>query len=240
MYTTILIGMIAGSFILYSLFYFELQPAYLCEIDGQWSTCSKDYICENEYDFMIDYTNSTSLHNWVDQYNLTCTSDIGLSMIGSSFFIGTFLGSFVLPRLADVVGRKPIFLLGLVLYIVTVVGMIFAKDVYVLYGLLVLGGISETGRYYVAYVYAVEIIPKRSQNIAGLTIFMMFAGCKVLICSYFFFSESKDWKHMAYVALTLAIYSLVATYLFLPESPKFLEGKKKFEEAFKILKRIQK
>jgi MFS family permease len=146
-------------------------------------------------------------------------------MIGSCFFIGTFLGSFILPRLADVVGRRPMFLLGLILYITTVTGMIFASDVRVLYGLLVLGGISETGRYYVAYVYAVEIIPKKSQNIAGLTIFMVFAACKVMVCSYFYFSVAKDWKHLAYVALTMAAYSLIMTLIFLPESPRFLEGR---------------
>jgi MFS family permease len=82
-------------------------------------------------------------------------------MIGSCFFVGAFFGSFVLPRLADVVGRKPMFQLGLVLYIVTVVGMIVSTNRIVLYFLLILGGISETGRYYVAYVYAIEILPKR-------------------------------------------------------------------------------
>ena len=30
-----------------------------------------------------------------------------------------------------------------------------------MYFFLIIGGISETGRYYVAYVYAIEIMPKR-------------------------------------------------------------------------------
>ena len=75
---------------------------------------------------------------------------------------GTFIGSFVLPRAADVVGRKPVFIVGLVLYIGTVIGLMYARDLSSLYCLMVLGGISETGRYYVAYVYAVEILPKKS------------------------------------------------------------------------------
>ena len=98
----------------------------------------------------------------MEQYNLHCYSEQYLSLIGSCFFIGTFVGSFILPRLADIIGRKPMFILGLVLYIVAVVGMMLASDVRVLFLLLVLGGISETGRYYVAYVYAVEIMPKKS------------------------------------------------------------------------------
>lgn len=82
-------------------------------------------------------------------------------MIGSCFFIGTFVGSFILPRLADIYGRKLLFITGLVLYIATVVGLIMATQLNILYTLLVLGGISETGRYYVAYVYAVEIMSKK-------------------------------------------------------------------------------
>lgn len=75
---------------------------------------------------------------------------------------GTFIGSFILPRAADVVGRKPVFIVGLILYIGTVLGLIYSKTLSILYLLMVLGGISETGRYYVAYVYAVEILPKKS------------------------------------------------------------------------------
>ena len=82
-------------------------------------------------------------------------------MIGSCFFIGTFIGSFILPRFADIYGRKLLFITGLVLYIATVVGLIMATKLNMLYGLLVLGGVSETGRYYVAYVYAVEIMSKK-------------------------------------------------------------------------------
>ena len=145
-------------------------------------------------------------------------------MIGSSFFLGTFLGSFILPRLADIYGRKAMFIVGLVLYIATVVGLILATDLYVLYALLVMGGVSETGRYYVAYVYAVEIMSKKAQNLAGLSIFMIFSISKIVICLYFFISSSKNWVHMAYIALILATYSLVTTIFFLPESPRFLES----------------
>ena len=100
------------------------------------------------------------VNDWYQQYGLTCSSELAMSMIGSCFLIGCFVGSFVLPRLADIVGRKPMFILGLVLYIITVLGLYFGTTKPVLYSMLVLGGISETGRYYVAYIYAIEIMPK--------------------------------------------------------------------------------
>ena len=84
-----------------------------------------------------------------------------MSLIGSMFFIGCFVGSFILPRCADVFGRKPLFLIGLALYIIVIILLYFASSLWELYVLMFLGGISETGRYYVAYVYCVEMMPER-------------------------------------------------------------------------------
>ena len=111
--------------------------------------------------FEIDYSTNKSTRNWIEQFNLGCVSEYELSLIGSMFLAGAWIGSFILPRLADIKGRKPVFLLGLVLYVITVLGLLFATNKNVMYGLLVLGGVSETGRYYVAYVYANEILPSR-------------------------------------------------------------------------------
>ena len=120
------------------------------------------------------------------------------------------------------------FLLGLFLYIICVFGLLFSTSKILMYIFLVIGGISETGRYYVAYVYAIEIMPKRLQNVFGLIVFMSFATCKVFICLYFWISASKDWGHMAYAAIVLAIFSFIITFIFMPESPRFLVSKKRF------------
>lgn len=77
------------------------------------------------------------------------------------FLVGTFIGSFILPRAADIYGRKPLFLIGLSIYIVDVIALYFCNSLYLLYFLLFAGGISETGRYYVAYVYVVEMMSKQ-------------------------------------------------------------------------------
>lgn len=186
--------MVAGAFILYSIYYFELKPEYVCLFaDGARTSCTSKQICDPQesgvISYAVDYSTDKSIRGWVTQYDLLCESDFAFAMIGSSFFIGAFLGSFILPRLADVVGRKPMFLLGLVLYIVSVVGLLVSTSKVMLYALVVLGGVSETGRYYVAYVYAVEILPKRVQNLGGLVIFLAFGAAKIGVCTYFVLSE---------------------------------------------------
>jgi len=74
---------------------------------------------------------------------------------------GCFVGSFILPRAADIVGRKPMFLVGLAIFMCVVVSSLFCTNIYFAYFLLFMGGISETGRYYVAYVYQIEFMPDR-------------------------------------------------------------------------------
>lgn len=93
--------------------------------------------------------------------DLYCISESAFGFVGSSFIAGCFVGSFILPRLADIVGRKPMFLLGLTIYILVVIASLFTKNIKFAYFLLFMGGISETGRYYVAYVYLIEFVPQR-------------------------------------------------------------------------------
>ena len=85
-----------------------------------------------------------------------------MSLICSSFFIGAFVGSFLLPRAADIYGRKKIFAIGVKLYIITAHCLMHhMHSLESLYAFLFLGGVSEAGRFYTAYVYLVEMMPKR-------------------------------------------------------------------------------
>ena len=179
------------------------------------------------------------MRNWTSEMNLTCTGDFKMSLIGSMFFIGCFAGSFVLPRAADVYGRKPLFLIGLSLYIVVVIALYFVRSLGWLYFLLFLGGISETGRYYVAYVYAVEMMPERVQNATGLYIFLVFGFAMTYIALQFWFI-TKDCYVNNWIALGLALLSLVLVTAWLPESPRYLFSRKEFAKAKIVIHQIAK
>jgi len=71
-------------------------------------------------------------------------------------YIGAFSGSLVIPRLADLKGRKPLFMTGIGIYTFAIVCIVLTNSLDFIYFLLFLGGISEAGRYYVGYVYMVE------------------------------------------------------------------------------------
>jgi MFS family permease len=155
--------------------------------------------------------------------DLYCATPLQMGFLGSSFIAGCFVGSFFLSRAADLIGRRPIFMVGLCLQIGVVVASLFCTSLYLAYFLLFLGGIGEVGRYYVAYVYNVEMMPLAKQNDTGLYIFLVFGFAMTYIALQFWFL-TKNWRVNAAISLLLAISSLIATCTWLPESFRFLYG----------------
>ena len=157
--------MVAGAFILYCTAYFERIPSeLLCKysVASPWVSCTKDQACEKGvYDVKGDKEAYDYMINWATEIDLYCLGHVETGLLGACIFVGTFVGSFILPRQADVYGRKPLFIIGLILYLIVVVATYFCRNLYGLYAILLLGGISETGRYYVAYVYIIEMMPRR-------------------------------------------------------------------------------
>lgn len=240
---SVTLGMWAGVFILYSMLYLELDPAYLCmnANSDTWYTCQKATVCSSSFDgqHKVDYSSDRTIYNWIMQYDLYCADEYFISLIGMLYFVGCFVGSIFLPRLADVYGRKPIFIVGLILYAITVVGALVSTNRYVLLGLMVLGGISESGRYYVGYIYAIEILPKRLASNGGLVIFTCFSTAKICICFHFWYASRGDWDFLGYCALAASLISLAITVFFLRESPRFLYDKGRRDQALAILQHIQ-
>ena len=204
---------------------------------GVWIHCNRVDICihskvDPSVTFRVyTYPSVKVPQGWIEQYSLYCEDNTMIGLIGSSFFIGCFVGSFILPRLADKVGRKPMFMLGLIINIFSTVGLFFGRTRIVLYLFLILGGIGETGRYYVAYVYAVEIFPEKQRNSGGLSIFMLMAVAKIGICLYFMLSVDKDWRMMCYMSWLFSIISLTIVFFFVQESPRFHLAKGQFEKV---------
>ena len=80
-----------------------------------------------------------------------------LGFVGFMFLLGIVIGCLTLTRLGDYYGRKPIYMLGLVLHLMITLGLIFSKEPIVDFILLFCLGLSLTARYYVGYTFNVEM-----------------------------------------------------------------------------------
>ena len=58
--------------------------------------------------YRINWNDTSSLYNWVEQFKLECAPKNEFGLFGSLFFFGLVISALILPRLSDSYGRKNI------------------------------------------------------------------------------------------------------------------------------------
>ena len=94
---------------LYGMSFLELMPKLLCTENGVEFECDTDDICEGTelkpgVEFRVDYSDSLSLHNWVQELDMYCYSDYQIGLFGSMYFFGYAISS-LLIKFSDWLGR---------------------------------------------------------------------------------------------------------------------------------------
>ena len=101
-------------------------------------------------------------------------------------------------------------------------------------------GMASLGRASVGYLYMIELTPTKQQAIIGTFLQVMNTCVTIFSCIYFYFI-SKQWQWFILVGFTLSAITPVLTKLFLPESPKYLQSKGKWDElraAMSVIARV--
>lgn len=159
-----------------------------------------------------------------------------IGLIGSLFLVGIVIGCSTLTRLGDVYGRKPIYIVGLLLHMLCMVSILSTTSVVFCYFLLFVFGLSVTSRYYVGYTYNIEMQPKSHAVLVSTTMFI-FESFVYIFISLFFWFISDQWKLLQIPNLLLATFGLICLF-FMPESPRFLVSQRRFDEAREVFRFI--
>lgn len=231
--------MSSGSFALYPMSFYQLQPVYLCRSASstEWETCKPEEFCDKpEVEYKVDAENSLSLDNWVIEYGMTCSPKYYFGLFGSLFFIAVLVSSLVFTPLADRFGRRVICLCGLALTIVAQAAMLFSTSRNLTYALVFLLGLALPMRNFVGYIYSMEFLPtSKTKQITAMNI--GFDGLVPLVGALWFMYVSKDWKTLFAFATGLVCLTFVVV-LAMPESPKHLVARGKYSEARAVMTRI--
>jgi sugar porter (SP) family MFS transporter len=160
----------------------------------------------------------------------------------ASALIGTVVGSMVVGRPSDALGRRTVLLAIAVLYVVSAIGCTLPLG---WYGLLIfrfVGGLAIGGASVVSPMYIAEISPARSRGrLVAIQQFNVVLGVLLAAVSNYLISQANlgdnDWRWMlGVVAIPSAIFFLL---LFLtPQSPRWLIGKGRVDEARQVLRRL--
>jgi MFS family permease len=225
---------ITPNHILYALPFFELQPEFICPASKP--DCGPEDHCKDPKLYPINWDATRSLHNWVEQLNLTCADSYQIGLLGSSFFAGMTVLVVIVTRLGDVIGRKWPTNVSTVIAIPITVGLLFSKNLTLTIVLLFFFGATCPGREHVPFTYMCELVPERHRQIIGSVLLFADATTIGLIAVYFRFI-SKQWLYFQYFSLGLNLIATVVI-LFVPESPKYLHGRGSYQKAKDALTKI--
>lgn len=175
-----IMGFLSGSFLGQQMQFVELAPTWECSFFADFRnsfTCVSDAnkIAEDQKDLYVNFchvnqqvfhrrntTNSLSLHNWIEDLDLACSKQgpLGpIALLGSLQFVGWALSAFITPRLADVYGRKIIFLVSMGIQLVSLIGIFISRNWVVTAILIFVFGTGGVGRSSISYLLMQEYLP---------------------------------------------------------------------------------
>ena len=191
-------------------------------VDSEWKTCTTEDFCVegSTLEYQADYSNSLSIHNWIEEYEMYCAPKFQFGLFGSLFFIGVVLSSLIFPPLADKVGRRPIALIGVLMQALASVGLLFSTSLYFTYAMIFIMGMAMAPRFFVGYVFAMEFLPQKSTSMAT-SITLGVDGLVLMWSSLWFMMIDNHWETLYGCAVVATWFTILITYC-MPESPKFL------------------
>ena len=136
------------------------MPNFECLTDV-WRACEPEEFCKNyslreDIKMRTNFKKDSSLHNWVEQYDMVCMDKSAYGVFGSLFFFGVVIGSVILPRLSDHKGRKYVAAFASVGHLIgqVIVGM--SSNLQLSYACYFLMGLMMPGRAFVSYIWMSE------------------------------------------------------------------------------------
>lgn len=99
-------------------------------------------------------------------------------------------------------------------------------------------GSSGVFRCSISYLMLMEFTPQKNQALIGTMVHVSSGFFTSLVILYFDYI-SNYWKPW-YIFLLVCVASIVGLMFLIPESPKWLIGQKKFDEARVVLAKIAK
>lgn len=158
--------------------------------------------------------------------------------ISSSVLIGTFFGGIFLGYLTDKIGRKPMFTIDLIVFLVCSVLLFFVTAPWMFFALGIIIGLSVGADYSIGSPLLGEFAPAATRgNFLGVLEILWNVGYVVayfigyMINSYY----PGAWRFILLSSVVPALVSLAIRHG-LPESPRWLVSQGRRDEALAILR----
>lgn len=167
-------------------------------------------------------------------------SDFAHGFTVASALIGTVIGSMVAGKPAEMLGRKKVLQAIGLLYLITSLGAALTSSWELFVFFRFLGGIGVGASSVVGPMYISEISPAHSRGrMVALFQFNVVSGILIaFVSNYFLFGVSEEaWRWMLGVQALPSLLFFVLVFM-VPESPRWLVGQGRTDEARQVLNAI--
>ena len=162
-------------------------------------------------------------------------NDAEISLIAGIVFLGITVGSFVFGILADRVGRRKSFLLSC--FLISFFGFISGASPNFI-TLIILRAIAGfgIGGASIPFDLLAEFMPISQRGAFGIYIELFWTLGSMLVAGMAWGTLDRDgWHNLAYYVATPVAITCIASYFYLPESPRWLLIKGHHEEAKRVI-----
>ncbi len=174
-----------------------------------------------------------------DHWKLT---DNNVELLTTSVLVGAVIGAIASGRLSDVLGRKRMIIINAVIFGLGAVGCAFSTDFVMLTSMRLIVGFAIGITSFVVPMYIAEISPSAKRgSLVTLNQLMITIGLLVSYVTDYGLSNDNDvesWRWMFLVGFYPSIILLVGMF-FLPETPRWLMSKNRWDEGKKVLMAVE-
>merc|ERR1711981_69164 len=169
----------------------------------------------------------------VTDWTLVCDRLPYLSTVQGSYMAGGFVGCILFGWASDKFGRRPTMLVAIAIQIVSTIITAFSVNYIMFVFFRFLVAFSVAGVFECGFVLVTEICGLKFRMPFGiLTQFPFGIGAALMpMIAYFV----REWSNLQ-LCISVPCVLLCSYYWFVPESPRWLVGMGRFDEALKILK----
>ncbi|XP_063780891.1 solute carrier family 22 member 13-like [Pseudophryne corroboree] len=187
-------------------------------------------VCQNGW----VYDTSQQKLTLVTEFNLVCNRKEQIDISQSIFMLGLLIGSIIFGPLGDRIGRRPVILISMLLMFVFGVGAAFVTEFYVFTVLRCVVGIAMSGILINNLVLVAEWVGSSHRAYATITGHVFYAVGQMGLAGLAY--GIRNWRLLQIICS--APTGLLFFYIWvLPESPRWLLTKGKYEHAKNLLQK---
>ena len=163
-----------------------------------------------------------------------------MGLLGTATLVGMFIGGLVGGYVTDLIGRKKMFLLDMLIIFIVSILQFYITDPMQLVFLRFLLGVAVGADYPIAGTLMAEFSPKKNRGaLMGGLIILWYLGYAIsYLIGYFLLSIGEtSWRWML-ISSAIPSFLLLIGRVNMPESPRWLTNKGKENEANVIIKKI--